>query len=139
MDPAPPTISSGSPTNFTTPIPGTHTPPSYHTTKLTPAPDMLSGGTVDLTFTLHLTLADYNFTWGSSTWDPEITKNYTYALSGSIQCDGTELKLPDNLRMFRKLVASKAHFNSTSSISYADGSTLDPFSAWAAAFIQLHL
>lgn len=131
------------PFGYTTTVPGTAAPrfPSYQTTKLTTAPDMLTGGAVDLVFTLqlHLESSSAAFTLSLSN-NSKISATAEYALSGSIRCGEAERKLTDNLRVTTAVEAwatSGSHGKTVkTNISNADGTELDMFSAWAVGFIM---
>lgn len=125
------------PTNFTTTIPGTNAPlPSYHTTKLTPTPDMLSGGTVELIFTRQLTVENFSNTWRPDRLNPANVTNLTYTLSGSIGCGGTDLKLSYNLRVVGDSTTWSGGSSKTIITTNADGTKLDSFGIWVARFVS---
>lgn len=125
------------PTSFTTTIPGTNAPPppSYHTTKLTPTPDMLSGGTVELIFTRQVTVESFSNTWSPSLFNPAITTNFTYAISGSIGCGGTDLKLAYNLRVVGEFKAWSGGYSNTTTTTN-DGTELNSFGTWVVGFVS---
>lgn len=139
-------IDPRNPPGFTTTIHGITCPsPSYHTTKLTSAPDMRSGGTVELIFTLQLILQNSSSEITTPWITPQLTINAKYALSGSLHCDGTELKLADGLQMQYTIKVGWVNpgdpgiywrVKSVSPvISNSNGTVLDTFNTWATGFI----
>lgn len=133
--------------SFTNTVPGTDPLPasrfpSYLTTKLTSAPDMLSGGAVELIF----------IAWFVS--DPAVPMSFqsspsgttttaaTSTISGSLSCDGTELKLADDpqiqLKYTRVWNGPPTIANCILSVTFTStggGTELDTFNAWVTSII----
>lgn len=132
------------PAGFTTTVPGAY-PPSHYSTPLTSV-DLLSGGCLDLVFTLQLT--PQNFVINTDFPGTKFITTGTYALSGSLQCGegGTGIRLADNLciALKNKLAwkymwdpLGRPFFNTaTATIFTGAGTEMDAFNKWATGFVN---